>query len=150
MKAFHFRIEALLVLRKSETSQALEAFGQAVQRVREVEKVYKKLATQISHLGERIKSARGTLLSAGEQSHLVSLMSAHKQRIVQIIYELKIAKEAEKSALTLLHQAKKNENILLRLKEKKHALYLQEFLKEEEKIFEDIVNARRLQLSRLT
>lgn len=142
MKTFKFRIEALLTLRKSKTTQAIEAYSKAMARTKECKMAYDGLVQRECALKQEVQEARTGEFIAGEQVVYQTQIEENKKMMRQLLEMLDEAKKEERMRFQDFLEAKKEEDILVKLKEKKQDAFNKEELKREGIELDDIVQAR--------
>jgi len=142
MKPFRFKLQVVLELRAREEEEARRAFGQATRNFQvlseQATQAQQKLETnQVSYAELRLKPFTAADIHRAE-SEMQALSSAmHHALNHQKTAEQKLLEARERYLV-----AKRQHQALLKLRDKALLQHRQEVAREEERILEDVVNAK--------
>ena len=142
MKRFKFRLEAVLTLRKREENVAMEKYASAVQEREAAASDLKRAESELSVARSDFHqdSQRGV---AAERFAWMSDYFKHLERKCETgKRQLQARTESVKNALNGLMLAKRNREIVERFRDQQWKRFRQDFLREEEKLIEDLANRR--------
>lgn len=142
MKAFKFRLESILTLRKAKSAQAIEAYAKASQKTQDFRSLVEQLDKREFLLNQLLKSSRdGTFQGKSQELFLYSIHE-NRQNLLHITKLLADAVKEEAQQLQAYINTKKEEKILVNLKDKKSSIYRKEFQIAEDLSLEDLVHAK--------
>ncbi len=140
MKRFRFRLEKVLEHRKRIKEERKKVLLEKNLRVRELEDEIERIDRELA----KDHGESGT--QAANTKEMQQLVARYRSRLRAELVELELnliqAKEEQEAALELYKEAAKDEEALVKLRERKESEHLEHFLKEEEK-FLDEVNVQR-------
>lgn len=143
MKVFKYTLEALLLLRENSTQKAMLEYGKYVQQKDALDREYNFIKREVERLeGELVKS-KNEIFSAGDRVIHTKFIGQKKIKLQQVAIRQDQVKSELKEAYHKFLKAKKDEDILLKHREKKREEYRNEALLEEEKFLQDLTNSRK-------
>lgn len=138
MKLFRFKLDPLLMLRRSYSARAMEVYSKAMSASREGRRSYEALVVKLSNLNEEMMQRRQAVIDVGKQKEYLDEIKHVREMAYRAKMELEKLEEEEKRELDLYLKAKRDEEVLVKLKEKKSEQHVKDMLKEEEKMLEEI------------
>lgn len=140
MAKFRFRLQSYLGVKEKLEDQKKQEYGKALQKVDEEEMKKKKLEAELS---DCILSLRQEIEKGIHPQEMVSrkrYISFVEKQIIKQEAEIKKARAFAESKRIELLAAVKQRKMVATLKEKKYEEYLEEELKTEQKIVDEIVS----------
>ncbi len=142
MKPYRFTLEALLTLREHQKSKALEQYGKAVAKRQEMEQLQKRETARYEALRDAVGGTRqGTFNASAQGMYLQAIQDANNQ-LGQLANHVEVTRREERKQLDEFLAAKKRLDLLANLKERRRQGYVAENMRKEEKLLEDLANAR--------
>ena len=142
MRAFHFRLQALLNLREIAREEALTAYAKSIRRRELEEKELAACSDRLEKLRGEIAIRRSEGFTGAEQSAYLRAVSLAKERIQRQRGKLERARRSEEEARTGFLKADGDEKSLTRLKERREEEHFSTELKKEERELEDVISTR--------
>lgn len=142
MKAFHFQLESVLILREREEQKAKEEYGKALQTLAVAQQALSDRERMRDELGAAFAERRKHGFHAMDQNVFWSAIQQHEticKRLEELLAKAK-AEAARRRAAMLL--ARRNREMLERLKSKRRLAHETAERRGEELLIDDMVNAR--------
>ncbi|MCS7186424.1 MAG: flagellar FliJ family protein [Armatimonadetes bacterium] len=133
MRKFHFPLDGLLKIRKTEEAQAERALQQAQQRLWEAEKELEKAESAVQ---EAIANLRALLSENTEADRLlvaVRHLDRAEQRRLSAEHQVSIAQAEVSRRLNEYRECRRRRELLEELRQKAWRQWLMEFIREEQK-----------------
>jgi len=142
MKAFTFRLETLLSLRKLAKDRAVSDYARAIANRVQSEKNLENAVLVLTQLNAEITLKRKVGFSGFEQKNFNQLILEAKELIIDQNAKLEESKSIEDGKRKLFLAADSSCKSLIKLKEKNKIEHLKREEKREESELEDIISAR--------
>jgi flagellar export protein FliJ len=144
MKAFTFRLSALLTLKESKKDQALKRLASAIENVAETQKKLEESNQRYHQIIGLIENHQKTNFNVTQIKILQDSLQLEKSNLDKIQLKLNQHKDIEKSRRKLFLSKDSEFKALLRLKEKQQEQHFLNENKKERNELEDIIAARFL------
>jgi flagellar protein FliJ len=143
MKRFEFRLRSVQVLRQRRLSEAEQRYALTIQQRREREGRMLELQQGMEAMSELSRPKQGARLDAVHQQAWVGSLHHLRARLQNAERELELARSVEGRAREQFVAAKRDHEVLERLKEKQKQAHFQSELLKEQALQDDLFNARR-------
>ena len=114
MRAFKFRLEALITVREAELNKALSRYGKAMNARKRKEDQIAVGMQGYSYLADQLGESRTKIFSVVQQGPILQAMESQKAFIIRAREELELLQKNERSYLNAYLEAKKKLDILLK------------------------------------
>lgn len=142
MKAYKFRYESVLMLRKSKEERELNEYLKALKHRLVIEERISYYLKEIQILNEKIAHCMQSSFCAHMHEAFFEEIEDYRVKYELLKSDLLTAKQEEDKKQKNFLLAKKEVDIILKYKDKQQMIYQQEMVKLEEKVTEDIVISR--------
>lgn len=142
MKAFKFKLHAILALKHLAKNEALQAYTAALQKRQALELEIDSYNEKRYALEKNIDKERESLSIAHKNAYYIEVLEHEKLKILCATEKLRDLKQAEKAALQEYLQAKQEEEMIKKMKVKLKAKHAQEAHLSEAKELEESINQR--------
>lgn len=142
MKHFRFSLQAVLTIRANEEQRALEAFAQAQAEAERIAGGVRKFESEINDLlGNRRDAFRRSTTSEELQQMQHGLISLQIQ-LTQLQMALQKAQEVLRQKSGILLEARKQREVVEKLRDKQFASFQAEVARTEQKVLDDFASMR--------
>ncbi len=142
MKAFRFRLHPVLTLRASEENKAQENYARALEAVARAERDLSDARMELERLHEGLESSRARLFRRNDQIIALNAISYQQSICERDAERLAHLKKEAQARLQDLLMAKREHEVLLRLRSKQQTQHLREAERQEQLVVDDLVMAR--------
>lgn len=149
MKAFRFRLEPVLVLRRQKEEASKAGYAMSVQERVAVERQRDALKMEICALKDRIAETRKGSFSGGMQQGYNNALLENERALEQVGETLFNAFVNEENALRIYIASKRDRELVDHWKDRQRKEHFQEVIKEEEQEIEDLANARYIRMRQM-
>lgn len=142
MKKFRFSLESVLTLRSFRKKQASGQLAQARRSREEKEEILRRQQGELVTAERVVEEALSGSVKASRMVFLQNALGQRREAVAASREQLSAAAHEEETAREALLQAQREEEALLKLKERQRERALREMEKEDEKAMEEFVAAR--------
>jgi flagellar FliJ protein len=142
MKAFKFKLESVLTLRRREEDAAKESYAEALAFRQRCEQALEQAMQDLEGLQKELMVKRDSLTRRDDHLLFIHAIRQQKDFCSTVSQRLARAQQLVQVRHEAWMEARKKTQMLEKLKEKHHARFMYENQREEEKAIEEIVLAR--------
>ena len=142
MRAFHFRLQALLNLREQTREEALAAYAESISKREHEQELEAAAARSLEQNREAMAARREGGFRGAEQSAYLRAIDSAKNALVRQRAKLARAKLFEERTRAAFLEADGAVKSLDRLKERRRDEHFRSEMKKEEHELEDVIGAR--------
>jgi flagellar export protein FliJ len=142
MRAFHFKLGALLKLKENHREQALLKLVSSIKQVTQSKEQYQKTLDNYHRILQLIETQQQAKFSMYEIKSLQDSLENEKQSLVKSEQKLNHHKDIHQSRQKIFQKKDSEFKALLRLKDRQKELHFEEETLKEQKELEDIIAAR--------
>ena len=139
MKKFAYSLQKILDLRNFELKQAEAELGKVNGQIAQENQKLKEIALSRHNTVQYTDSSPTDFFAYTQTQSYFILLDQKKENCLERIAELEIVAEEKRG---IVREAMKKVKVLEKLKEKKHEVWKDEFLKQEELTLDDVVTAQ--------
>jgi flagellar FliJ protein len=143
MKAFQFRLQAVLQLKEQIESKQLLLYAEALNQHQKEKIIYDKHLSDLleaqDHLGQKLK---GSVLSVMDIQRDTDTIHYLREALEHQKMRVDFAQKTVEEAHYLFIECKKKREILEKLKKNQKMIYVQGLFRREEREIEDIIQSR--------
>jgi flagellar export protein FliJ len=142
MKAFRFRLDSVLTLRASAENKAQENHARALHAVARAERDLSDARAELERLHEGLESSRARRFRRNDQIIALNAIGYQQSICERNAERLEHLKKEAQARLQDLLTAKREHEVLLRLRSKQATAHLREVERREQLAVDDLVMAR--------
>lgn len=149
MRAFRFRLDPVLVLRRQKEEASKAGYAVSVQERVEIEGKRDSLKIDICALKDRIAATRRGSFSGGMQQGYNNALLGRERELEHVEKSLFHAFVNEENALRIYMTSKRDRELVERWRDRQKKEHFQDSIKEEEQETEDLANARYIRMRKV-
>lgn len=143
MKRFEYKLSSMLLLRENATQRALEDYGQCVANKDQLQKKYESIESELIFLSKKAIKNTAEVFCVGDHVQQITYIEQKKIRLQQTRVQLDEAQVKLNEAHQAYLKAKKEEDVLLKHKDRMMEEHQKKILLDEEKLLQELTNARK-------
>lgn len=148
MKAFKFSLEPVLVLRHREEDAAKQSYAEAVGFRNRCQEALEQAMVDLEGLQYELSSKRQGISRRDDQILFIHAIRQQRDFCLTVTQRLGRAEQLMQVRMEAWMAARRNSDMLVRLKQKHHQRYNFEVQRLEERAIDDLVSARHVMMGR--